>query len=186
MNAYTLGFMKVASAAGLYPTKQASAAGTAGKVVDDLFDASSIQKDVADRVGGGIKNWWGDMRNVGKNWNKYKEFEGMEIPGATPLRRGRNGDGYESVYMYGNPEEIAASKSGFRNAVVDDLEAQHRLARGATGIAGAGTVGLGAVGATAYGMGDADTTGNKMRQAANKNLGTDFKTQSRFSNAFGG
>jgi hypothetical protein len=44
-------------------------------------------------------------------------------------------------------------------------------------------VGLGAAGA--FGAGDADTTSNQMKNFSNRNLGTNFSTQSRFGSMFG-
>jgi len=48
-------------------------------------------------------------------------------------------------------------------------------------VGGLGALGLGG----AYAMGDADTTGNQLRNMSNQYLGTDLETQSRLSHALG-
>jgi hypothetical protein len=54
------------------------------------------------------------------------------------------------------------------------------LSTGAKAAIGGGAAAT--VAGTAYGMGDADTPSNKMKNMANENMGTNLKTQSRFSN----
>lgn len=74
----------------------------------------------------------------------------------------------------------AKNQRGMNNEILKAqmYNAAPALAVGGGGLALAGT-------GVAYGAGDADTTGNQMRQMSNRHLGTDFDTESRFGAMFG-
>lgn len=81
----------------------------------------------------------------------------------------------------GETADLAGELAGKRFGEADmmrQLAKEQGLAAARGAAAPAALVGGGGA-AAAYGAGDADTTSNKIKNMANKNLGTDFDTQSR-------
>jgi hypothetical protein len=176
---------------------------TAREIGDMIPGVEPMDYALRRSMGGGPGEWLSDIWNAPSNLRRLdddfisrKRQEPSSYGFGAERTLNEQGNRYNVDLhhpSFREASELSGITDNFQNNAVHfellrALETEGRARRGVQGaiIGGAGTAGLGAAGATAYGMGDADTTGNKIRQAANKNLGTDFKTQSRFSNAFGG
>ena len=113
---------------------------------------------------GGLQALGQDMRDVFSNRRQ--------------LNAARNHTGPMGDYM--NPGGGPISQA---ELIQIERELADRVSRGQKGWAGVGAAGVGAAGA-GYGMTDADTWQNDLRNMSNDYLGTDFATESKLRNLY--
>jgi hypothetical protein len=144
--------------------------GTAGKVTDSFKSLGALP--------GRAKHLWGDWQAAGDVAQKGR----AAMQHADRAAAGGNATAATRYSNLANKRLSDADEA--RSAVTENVKNIAQQAMPAAATVGAGGLATGGAG-MAYGLGDADTTENKMKQTSNRYLGTNFDTQSRLGALFG-
>ena len=131
----------------------------------NMLDNSSLLGRIGEGVSGALQKLpGGAQRHVNRIRSKYAP-NGAEFAKEFPNTVAANSHKDDMLNgmpraAYDSYDQVDKRRTGLRTL-------------GGMAVGGAGLAGLG------YGMGDADTTSNKIKNTANNTLGTNFSTQSR-------
>lgn len=121
------------------------------------------------------------IRNNSDGGAGYRaRVHGGDAPELPPVADAAPAPAAPNVHRLQNPADEAAQYQARTNALLAGMNNDPSVIGMTPGAAmGLGGLGVAGLAGGAYGLSDADTTANKLKNLANAGLGTDFSTQSR-------